>query len=66
MLLVWALALYVATRGRGPLSELSATPMGTFAVYLPGLWAGALAFPDQPNGWALNMRSDISAPAATG
>lgn len=52
MLLIWAQALYVITRGgRGFVSVLAALAMGTFAVYLLGLWEGALAFPRAPERW---------------
>src|SRR5215210_8309661 len=52
MLLIWAQALYVTTRGGGRLvAVLTALGMATFAVYLLGLWEGALAFPETPSRW---------------
>jgi hypothetical protein len=52
MLLIWAQALYVITRG-GPaiVPVLASLAMGTFAAYLLGLWEGALAFPAAPSQW---------------
>ncbi len=46
MLLVWVLCLYVLTRGRGPVPMFAGAAMACFAVYLLGLWAGALARAD--------------------
>src|SRR2546421_297122 len=43
MLLVWAEMLYVSTRGRGgAATTLAGLGMGSFSIYLLGLWAGAL------------------------
>jgi hypothetical protein len=57
MLLVWAQALFVITRGgRTPVPILATLAMGTFSVYLLGLWAGALAFPDAPQRWVAWLR----------
>jgi len=51
MLLVWAQALYVLTRGKGLIPNIAALAMFAFAAYLMGLWAGAQAFPDAPARW---------------
>jgi len=56
MLLVWSLALYVLTRGRGLIPRLAVLAMATFSAYLLGLWAGALAFPAEPDGWVVWLR----------
>src|SRR5207244_2778773 len=57
MLLVWAQALFVITRGgRAPVPILATLAMGMFSVYLLGLWAGALAFPDAPERWVAWLR----------
>ena len=57
MLLVYTLGLYVLTRGEGRVAVLACLAMGTFAVYLLGLWAGGLAFPDEPLTWAAWLRA---------
>src|SRR5215207_1450237 len=57
MLLVYTLGLYVLTRGHGRVAMLACLAMGAFAVYLLGLWAGGLAFPDQPTQWAGWLRA---------
>jgi hypothetical protein len=57
MLLVWAEALYVFTRSRGGLLPLlAALAMAIFAVYLLGLWEGALSFPERPSRWIAWLR----------
>src|SRR5438552_5551308 len=57
MLLVWAQALFVISRGgRAPVPILATLAMGMFSVYLLGLWAGALAFPDAPERWVAWLR----------
>ncbi|MCA1647690.1 MAG: hypothetical protein LC797_20245 [Chloroflexi bacterium] len=57
MLLVWAQALFVSTRGgRAPVPILATLAMAAFSVYLLGLWAGALAFPDAPERWVAWLR----------
>ncbi len=57
MLIIWAQALYVITRGGGgAVPVLAALAMGTFAAYLLGLWEGALAFPAAPERWVAWLR----------
>jgi hypothetical protein len=57
MLLVWMLGLYVLSRASSRTAWLTFLAMATFAGYLLGLWAGALAFPDDPRGWAAWLRA---------
>ncbi len=57
MLLVWVLGLYVLTRGRGLVSTLAGLAMAAFAVYLLGLWAGALARADDVWYWVAWLRA---------
>jgi hypothetical protein len=57
MLLIWAQALYVITRGgRALVPMLAALAMAMLAAYLLGLWEGALSFPAAPSRWVAWVR----------
>jgi hypothetical protein len=56
-LLVWAEALYVLTRSRGgAVPTLATLAMGSFSIYLIGLWSGALESVDTASGWTTWLR----------